>query len=416
MPGTTKPTVVVVGNGMVGLTFCERLVTYDTSGAYRIVTFCEDARAAYDRAGLTNFVAHRDAEKALRTRRPWYQLVGIDLQPGDRAAEIDRNRKFVRSARGVVVHYDKLVLATGSYPYVPDIPGIRQTGVFAYRTPADVDAISSAAHTARNCVVLGAGVRGLAAAATAVKLGLSTTMVTSDTRLAQRQLDANASHVLANRVASSNVTMHLGQFVREIHGQGRVSHIQLECGRSLPCDLLIVAAGIRRRDRLAYDCDLPISPAGGVRVNDQLQTEDPDIYAIGECGVPDGHEDGLFVQNETMADIVAANLCGGNRSLNETSQDAELNLFGTRLVTFGQWRAGSNSASTFIYVDASAGVYRKLLFSLNGGQLLGGLLIGDTSEVEVLRQLTHSGRASSAEASAMAARHLQIRTTARSSA
>ena len=135
-----RKTVVVVGNGMVGLRFCEKLVEFDTTGMYRVVTFCEEPRAAYDRVGLTTFFAHRDAEKLMLARREWYQEHGIELHIGDRACSIDRNRQRVKSERGVELDYDIVVLATGSFPFVPPVPGIDKRGVFVYRTIDDLRA------------------------------------------------------------------------------------------------------------------------------------------------------------------------------------------------------------------------------------------------------------------------------------
>ena len=150
-----RKTVVVIGNGMVGLRFCEKLAEFDTAGEYQIVTFCEEPRAAYDRVGLTTFFAHRDAEKLMLARRGWYQEQGIELHLGDRANAIDRKRQLVRSEKGVEIHYDIVVLATGSIPFVPPIPGIDKRGVFVYRTIEDLQRIIDFAKSSRRCAVLG---------------------------------------------------------------------------------------------------------------------------------------------------------------------------------------------------------------------------------------------------------------------
>ncbi|HEX4148486.1 MAG TPA: FAD-dependent oxidoreductase, partial [Pirellulales bacterium] len=139
--------IVVIGNGMVGQRFCERLVEYDVARRFRIITFCEEPRAAYDRVGLTSFFAHRDAEKLMLARREWYRDSGVELHLGDRASQLDRKRRLVRSDRGVEIRYDHLILATGSYPFVPKVPGIDKPGVFVYRTIEDLrHIIDYAAH------------------------------------------------------------------------------------------------------------------------------------------------------------------------------------------------------------------------------------------------------------------------------
>jgi nitrite reductase (NADH) large subunit len=138
MEPTREQTVVVIGNGMVGLRFCEKLVAFDAARRYRIVTFCEEPRAAYDRVGLTSFFAHRDAEKLMLARLDWYREQGIELHLGDRASAIDRAARVVRSDKGVEIAYDKVVLATGSFPFIPPVPGIDKRGVFVYRTIEDL--------------------------------------------------------------------------------------------------------------------------------------------------------------------------------------------------------------------------------------------------------------------------------------
>ena len=137
----SKETIVVIGNGMVGHRFVENLVKFDTARQYKIVTFCEEPRAAYDRVGLTSFFAHRDAERLMLARLDWYRDRGVEIHLGDRARGIDRSRRMVRSDAGVEIIYDKVVLATGSYPFVPPIDGIQHRGVFVYRTIEDLERI-----------------------------------------------------------------------------------------------------------------------------------------------------------------------------------------------------------------------------------------------------------------------------------
>ena len=158
-------TVVVIGNGMVGQRFCEKLVEYDVSRQYAIVTFCEEPRAAYDRVGLTSFFAHRSAEKLMLAKREWYEEHGITLHISDRASQIEPKTRHVYSDKGVEVAYDTVVLATGSYPFVPPVPGIDKRGVFVYRTIEDLEKISTYGKRAKRAAVIGGGVLGLEAAA-----------------------------------------------------------------------------------------------------------------------------------------------------------------------------------------------------------------------------------------------------------
>src|SRR5689334_13751459 len=156
--------IVVIGNGMVGQRFCERLVEFDTERRFRIVTFCEEPRAAYDRVGLTSFFAHRDAEQLMLARHEWYAENGVELHLGDRANTIDRQQQIVRSEKGTEIAYDYLVLATGSFPFVPTVPGVDKPGVFVYRTIEDLERIIAHAADSKRCAVIGGGLLGLEAA------------------------------------------------------------------------------------------------------------------------------------------------------------------------------------------------------------------------------------------------------------
>src|SRR5207253_741024 len=158
-----QKTVVIIGNGMVGQRFCEKLVEHDASHQYAIVTFCEEPRAAYDRVGLTSFFAHRSAEKLMLAKREWYEEHGISLHIGDRADQIDRKTRRVRSDKGIEVTYDTVVLATGSYPFVPPVSGIDKRGVFVYRTIEDLEKISAYGKRAKRAAVIGGGLLGLEA-------------------------------------------------------------------------------------------------------------------------------------------------------------------------------------------------------------------------------------------------------------
>src|SRR5215471_13139592 len=156
-PLNQQRTVVVIGNGMVGQRFCERLVEFDTQLEWKIVTFCEEPRAAYDRVGLTSFFAHRDAEKLMLARQEWYAENGVELHVGDRANAIDVKKRVVRSEKGVAHGYDYVVMATGSFPFVPPVPGIQMPGVFVYRTIEDLQRIIDYAGQSKRCVVIGGG-------------------------------------------------------------------------------------------------------------------------------------------------------------------------------------------------------------------------------------------------------------------
>ncbi len=328
--------VVVLGNGMVGHRFVEKLVECDKSKQYKIVTFCEEPRAAYDRVGLTSFFAHRDAEKLMMARLDWYQEHGIELHLGDRANKIDRRRRLITSDKGAKLHYDIVVLATGSYPFVPPVEGIHKAGVFVYRTIEDLEKIIEYGQHAKSCAVIGGGLLGLEAAKAAYDLGLQTHVVEFAPRLMPRQVDDAGSRILASKIESLGVQIHLNKATKEVTGDGHVEGMVFADGESLAVDMIIVSAGIRPRDELARESNIEVGPRGGVRVNDHLQSSDPNVYAIGEVALHDGMVYGLVAPGYEMAEIVAANLCGEERQFNGTDLSTKLKLMGVDVASFGE--------------------------------------------------------------------------------
>lgn len=387
---TSAKTVVVIGNGMVGLRFCEKLVEFDTKHDYRIVTFCEEPRAAYDRVGLTSFFAHRDAEKLMLARMDWYQERGIELHIGDRANSIDRERKLVTSDKGVVIAYDKLVLATGSYPFVPPVPGIDKRGVFVYRTIEDLKRIIDFGANSKRCAVIGGGLLGLEAAKAALDLGLETHVIEFAPRLMPRQIDQAGSRVLVQKIEALGVKVHLNTGTKEVHGNGQVERMEFSSGESLDVDMIIVSAGIRPRDELARASGIKVGERGGIIVNDHLQTSDPDIYAIGECALHGGMVYGLVAPGYDMAESVAINLMGGNRAFSGTDLSTKLKLMGVDVASFGDYEAPDDRATPLAFEDPFEGVYKKLFFSKDGKRLLGGILVGDATEYGTLSLLAKS--------------------------
>ena len=306
-----RKTIVVIGNGMVGHRFCERLVEFDTAHQFRIVTFCEEPRAAYDRVGLTSFFAHRDAEQLMLARKEWYLEHGVELHIGDRACELNRETKTVRSQKGVQIDYDICVMATGSYPFVPSIPGIQNRGVFVYRTIEDLNHIIEYSQHAKQCAVIGGGLLGLEAAKAAYDLGLETHVVVLGPRVLARQLDDKASKTLVSKIETLGIHVLLDADTTEVLGNGQVEGLRFKDNSELAVDMVVVSAGIVPRDDLAKASGLNVGPRGGVVVDDHLRTSDPDIFAIGEVALHRSMVYGLVAPGYEMAEIVAANLFDG---------------------------------------------------------------------------------------------------------
>jgi NAD(P)H-dependent nitrite reductase large subunit/NAD(P)H-dependent nitrite reductase small subunit len=391
MSTPSKQTIVVIGNGMVGHRFCEKLVEFDMEGRYRIVTFCEEPRAAYDRVGLTSFFAHRDVEKLMLARLDWYREKGIELHLGDRASKIDRKAKIVHSDKGQKIKYDHIVLATGSYPFVPPVPGINHLGVFVYRTIDDLEQILAYAKKAKRCAVIGGGLLGLEAAKAAYDLGLETHVVEFAPRLMPRQVDDAGSKALISKIEALGVKVHLNKASKEVVGDGCVESLMFTDGTSLPLEMIIVSAGIRPRDELARECGVTVGERGGVTVSDHLQTSDPSIFAIGEVALHSGMIYGLVAPGYEMAEIVAANLTGGDRKFAGADLSTKLKLMGVDVASFGDYEAKPDKATPLVYEDPFRGYYKKLFFSHDGKHLLGGILVGDASDYGTLMAFCRGG-------------------------
>jgi nitrite reductase (NADH) large subunit len=385
-------TVVVIGNGMVGHRFCEKLAEFDHDHRYRIVTFCEEPRAAYDRVGLTSFFAHRDAERLMLARLDWYREHDIDLNVGDRANKIDRQRRKVYSDRGREITYDFIVLATGSYPFVPQVPGIKHLGVFVYRTIDDLERIIAYGEKAKRAAVIGGGLLGLEAAKASFDLGLETHVVEFAPRLMPRQIDDVGSKLLVEKIERLGVRVHLNKSTKEVVGKGAVEGLVFNDGVRLDVEMIVVSAGIRPRDDLARDCGLTVGERGGVVVDDELRTSDPQVLAIGEVAAHRGMVYGLVAPGYEMAEIAAANLCGHKRVFAGADLSTKLKLMGVDVASFGRHEAPPEEARPLVYEDPFGGVYKKLLFTHDGARLVGGILVGDAADYARLLDLAKNGR------------------------
>ncbi|QEG37230.1 nitrite reductase large subunit NirB [Bythopirellula goksoeyrii] len=388
---TSPQTVVVIGNGMVGHRFVEKLVEFDTLEQYKIVTFCEEPRAAYDRVGLTSFFAHRDAEQLMLARLDWYRENGVELHIGDRACTIDRDKKLVRSEAGVEITYDHIVMATGSYPFVPPVEGFKLRGVFVYRTIEDLERIIEFGKKSKRCAVIGGGLLGLEAAKAAYDLGLETHVIEFAPRLMPRQIDDHGSQILVKRIEEMGVRVHLNKGTKVVLGNGQVEKMVFNNDEELDVDMIIVSCGVRPRDDLARESGLELGERGGVLVNDALQTSDPDIYAVGEVAQHSGMVYGLVAPGYEMAEILAMNLTGSEARFTGADLSTKLKLMGVDVASFGQNELPADQATPLVYEDPIGGVYKKLLFDPAGKNLLGGILVGDASDYGTLSILAKSG-------------------------
>ncbi|MEO5893172.1 MAG: nitrite reductase large subunit NirB [Ferruginibacter sp.] len=377
--------VVVIGNGMVGYKFCEKLISKKTN--VTIVVFGEEIRPAYDRVHLSEFFAGKSAEDLTMASAGWYLDNDIQLHLGDPVKSINRHTKTVYSHKGVTECYDYLVMATGSAAFVPPIPGVDKRGVFIYRTIEDLEMMSAHARKAKRGAVIGGGLLGLEAAKAMLDLGIADTQVIEFApRLMPRQIDDAGSSILQNKLELLGLKIHTNKNTSEILGGETITGMQFSDNTSIEVDMLVISAGIKPRDELAKSCGLETGQRGGIVVNENLQTTDPFIFAIGECALYKGMIYGLVAPGYEMADTVAANLAGGNKTFAGYDMSTKLKLIGIDVASFGDPFIQGESIRTVVFEDTMKGIYKRINISADGKELLGGVLVGNADQYNMLLQ------------------------------
>ena len=373
---------------MVGYKFCEKLMAKDKNGErFTLTVFGEEPRVAYDRVHLSAYFDGKTAEDLTMAPLDWYIDNNIQLYLSDPVVDIDRERKQIRSHHGVVVPYDYLILATGSGAFVPPLSGVEKDGVFVYRTIEDLDLIQSHARKARKGAVLGGGLLGLEAAKALLDLGLEEAHVVEFApRLMPRQIDDAGSGVLQRQLESLGLHIHLSKSTQEITGDDTITGMQFADGSFLEVDMLVISAGIRPRDELAKLSGLETHPRGGIVVDNFLQTSDPSIYAIGECAVVHHMIYGLVAPGYEMAEVVAARMMGDEKEFKPYDMSTKLKLIGTDVGSFGNPFAAEPECRTVVYENRAKGVYKRINVSADGKELLGGILVGDADQYNMLLQ------------------------------
>ena len=278
-----KKHIVVVGNGMTSLRFCEKLLEYDAQHEYRLTVMGEESCPAYDRVSLSSVFTDKTGNDLILSEARWYAYYKIDLRLGTCITAIDRVEQQIVTASGDRIKYDILILATGARPVIPPLKGNNLKGLFVYRTLNDQASIHAAGRTAKTAVVIGGGLLGLEAAEACRQLGLSTTIIEREPHLLACQLDPAGGQLLQSRIKALDLTVRTGTHVAEILGEGQVRAVRLKNNESLPADLVILAVGIQPNDELAQDAGITIGKHGGIAVNNNVRTSDSKIYAIGEC-------------------------------------------------------------------------------------------------------------------------------------
>lgn len=383
----SKTNLVIIGNGMVGHRFIEEVIDKMQSDLFNITIFCEEPRLAYDRVHLSSYFSDHTAEALSLVREGLYEENNIQVLLNERAILINRQRKEVHSHTGRIIHYDKLIIATGSYAWVPPIKGSDGTDCFVYRTIEDLDAIRECAKQCKSGAVVGGGLLGLEAAGALKNLGVQTHVVEFAPVLMAEQLDAMGGDQLRRKIEEMGVGVHTSKNTQEIIHTPLGKIMQFADGSSLEVDFIVFSTGIRPNDQLAKECQLEIGQRGGIVVNNYCQTSDPDIYAIGECACWQGKVFGLVAPGYKMAQVALAHLMGESMQFEGADMSAKLKLMGVDVGSIGDAKGKTPASRSYVYLDENIPVYKKLVVSSDNKKLLGAVLVGDTADYSNLLQL-----------------------------
>ena len=390
-----KPRLVMIGNGMAGVRTLEELIKL-APDLYDITVFGAEPHPNYNRILLSPVLAgEQTIDEIILNDWSWYTDNGITLHAGYKVTEVDRVRRVVHSVgpngEKVSAEYDRLIMATGSNPFILPIPGKDLNGVLAYRDIADTQAMIDAAATYKHAVVIGGGLLGLEAANGLMKRGMTVSVVHVAPWLMERQLDDVAGKLLQQSLEQRGMQFLIGAQTQELVGNeaGRVKAIRFKDGSEVPADLVVMAVGIRPNTALAEKMHLHVNR--GIVVNDTLQTTtDPRIYAVGECaahrGIAYGLVAPLFEQGKVLANHLAEFGIGRYQgSLTST----KLKVTGIDLFSAGDFQGGEGTEE-IVMSDPFGGVYKKLV--LKDDKLVGACLYGDTVDGSWYFKLLRDGR------------------------
>ncbi|MFM2667858.1 nitrite reductase large subunit NirB [Vibrio mediterranei] len=388
--------IVVVGNGMVGHKFIDSVIAANDESA-QIITFSEESRLAYDRVQLTSyFDDDKGAEYLALTDETYYQNHGVNYVLNDKVVSIDTDQKQVTTESGRQESYDKLVLATGSFPFVPPISGNDQEHCYVYRTIEDLDAIESGSKVSKTGVVVGGGLLGLEAANAIKNLGLDTHVVEFAPRLMAVQLDEGGGALLRRKIENLGVSVHTDKATTEIiAGEQARYRMNFADGTYLETDLIVFSAGIRPQDELARQADIEIGPRGGIVIDEQCRTSVEDIYAIGECALWQNQIFGLVAPGYQMAKVAASQIVDSLEPLAFTGADmsTKLKLLGVDVASIGEVHGKTVGAQSYTYNDEIEQVYKRLIVSEDGSKIVGAVLVGDADAYGSLLQLKQNDMA-----------------------
>ncbi|MFM0192830.1 FAD-dependent oxidoreductase [Paraburkholderia strydomiana] len=372
----SRSRLVVIGNGMAGMRTVEELLKL-APDLYDITVFGAEPYGNYNRIMLSPVLAgEKSVDDIILNSRSWYEENGIRLHAGDPVVAIDRMRRTVRSRNGVEAGYDRLLIATGSKPFLIPVPGHNLPGVIAFRDIQDVETMLDAARSHRHAVVIGGGLLGLEAANGLMRQGMSVTVVHVTDSLMDRQLDRSASALLQQALERKGLRFLLKANTAEIVGPDRVTAVRFDDGTEVPADLVVMTAGVRPNIDLAKQAGLHCERA--IVVDDTLQTYDPRIYAVGECVQHRTATFGLVAPIWDQARVCGAHLAGaGHRRYVQRATATKLKVTGVELYSAGDFIGGPDSED-LVLRDPRRGVYKRLVIEDN--RVIGAVLYGDVKE------------------------------------
>ncbi|MGY8856713.1 MAG: nitrite reductase large subunit NirB [Pseudomonadales bacterium] len=399
-----KGNLVVIGNGMVGHHFIERAIEQGLHQQFDIHVFAEEDRPAYDRVYLSSYFEHKDASKLNLVDLTAYELSKVNLHLNQCIVDIDSASQRITTEAGEIIEYSELVLATGSYPFVPPIPGREHPHCHVYRTIADLDEILAIAElpTVKKGVVVGGGLLGLEAAKALVTLGLDTYVVEFAPQLMGVQLDAAGGEILKRKIEALGVKVLTGKNTKEIlsntarhsddtSSDGQHLTMQFTDGTSLTTDMIVFSAGIRPQDGLIKnnpECGIEMGGRGGILINEQCRTNVDHVYAVGECAVWENKVFGLVAPGYNMASICAAQITGDSKQIfTGADMSTKLKLMGVDVGSIGDAHGSSEGSLSYLYQNPAEGIYKKLVTTPDNKRLLGAVLVGDTEDYNNLLQL-----------------------------
>ncbi|PCK08810.1 MAG: nitrite reductase (NAD(P)H) [Alteromonadaceae bacterium] len=384
----SKQRIVVVGNGMVGHKFIDNLATHENAEDYEIITFSEEPRLAYDRVQLSAYFSGSTAEDLMLTSEAYYQEKGVNYVLKDKVVTLDTQAKKVVTESGREEPYDKLVLATGSFPFVPPIPGRDQPHCLVYRTIEDLEAMTASAKVSKIGVVVGGGLLGLEAGNALKNLGLEVHVVEFAPRLMAVQLDEGGGALLRSKITALGVQVHTEKNTQDIvAGETCRYRMNFADGSHLETDMILFSAGIRPQDELARKYDIAIGERGGIVVDNNCLTNVDDVYAIGECALWEGRIYGLVAPGYQMAKVAVSHITGGEEQFTGADMSTKLKLLGVDVASIGDAQGRTPGCKSYVYQDGVAEVYKRLIVSEDNKKLLGVVLVGDVEAYGTLQQM-----------------------------